>query len=167
MIHMKNQPFGYLGEDPDEAILKMMRDDLEGNDKVTLMMLLKIEGLLYGCFEFGINPLPTLRKIFPAYSWKYIDLTDKKPKGYRACLANIIMKSDFFWHTVDCGDGNHWVIAKKIGSNDTPRRTLGNNNPSEQPDNVLEMLRACPSHKSYWLVDDTTRVKLKNNRIML
>lgn len=163
---MKNEKFGYLGTNPDKSMIEMMQGDLESNDEFRLMMLHKIEGLLYGCFEFGINPLPTLRKVFPAYSWKYVDLTDKKPRSYRSCLKDIMMNSDFFWHTTDNGEGNHWVVAKKIGSTDTPARVFGNSDVDEQPDNVLEILRVSPATNTYRWVKDPTKVKLKNNRIM-
>lgn len=163
---MKSKKFGYLTES-DPHILKMLRDDLEEGGECMWIMLHKIEGLLYGCFEFGINPLPKLRKVFPAYTWEYIDLTYKSSQGYRDSLARIARTSDFFWHAVDCGEGNHWVVAKKIGGI-TPAQVFGNRNPDGQSDNILEVFCTMPhgSVKMYKSVIDSRRVKLKNNRIM-
>jgi hypothetical protein len=158
---MKSEKFGL--DDSDPHILEMFREDLEDGDQDTWLMLNRIEELLYGCFDFGINPLPKLRKVFPAYTWEFIDLTERTTRGYKACLRNIAKTSRFFWHTDEHGDGNHWVIAKKIEGEQ--KSVFGNSNFEDQPDIVIEVLREMETVTIFEKGKKPNGVKLKNNRL--
>ena len=139
----KNEQFGYLESDTlksDASMLEDMRSQLDERDHLSWLILSKISILLYGCYEFGINPLPTLRKVFPEYDWKYIDLTGKSDKGYKQALTHIAITSDFFWHAVKNGEGEHWVTAKKRGgSKQTP--IFGSGRIHNQTVEISDLLR--------------------------
>jgi len=62
----------------------------------------EIQKLLDSCYEFGINPLPQLRKCFPVFNWHYFEynhvMEASRAIGNRSCMV---------WHIFQGG----YVVA--------------------------------------------------------
>jgi len=64
-----------------------------------------LKNLFNSCYEFGINPLPRMRKCFPAFNWEYFELC--RARGDMA--KDIQHRADMVWHIYQGG----FVIATK------------------------------------------------------
>jgi hypothetical protein len=77
--------------------------------------------LISGCYGFGINPLPILRKKIPNFIWEFHDLLKKKDS--RAAVCSRVVASDFFWFTSVFYD--ELVTARRVNSVEKPFMIIG------------------------------------------
>jgi hypothetical protein len=56
----------------------------------------KLQVLLQACYDFGINPLPALRKCFPGLEWKYWKQEGMASIG-REIETKLAATADFVW----------------------------------------------------------------------
>lgn len=54
-----------------------------------------LQQLFDSCYEFGINPLPQIRKCFPDLEWQYLELREAQDKN-RIIAENV----DLFWRVL-------------------------------------------------------------------
>ncbi len=101
-----------------------------------------IEHLIAGCYPFGFNPLPILRKALPEFEWQFHTLfTKKNPK---MATRDRVMKSDFFWFPdMLCWD--ELVTARRVEKDEKPLMIIGHPFAALEKvgrKDVVEMLRS-------------------------
>lgn len=58
----------------------------------------EIQKLLEACYKFGVNPLPGLRKCFPAFEWRFESYEDRKDVvAFYNRIRVLLQTADFFW----------------------------------------------------------------------
>ncbi|MEI6490495.1 MAG: hypothetical protein WCO16_01890 [bacterium] len=104
-----------------------------------------IAKMLDSCFEFGLNPLPRLRKLFPRFNWEYHDIIELPEADKDRAIRKVVSNSDIFWE-IEFSLNGAFVTATLIDNPKTALAIYGNRTfekVSEDP--------SCPSHVD-WLV---------------
>ena len=95
-------------------------------DKARVEIAKKLAVLLKSCFEFQVNPLPGLRRVFPEYIWEYGNTRKQKVDignntQYADFLADFLKGSEMCWcvnggsNLIDIRMHGTFVRAKRKG----------------------------------------------------
>ena len=65
---------------------------LQGGNYTRREVMKDLQYLFNSCYEFGINPLPRIRKCFPAFEWEYYAFPEAQDKS-----KHIAAKAAMVW----------------------------------------------------------------------
>lgn len=111
-------------DDPENAT-----STANGNETSLWHVAKDVRALIQGCYEFGLNPLPHLRRYFPNFFWKYWGIHDGKERDVTSdtfdqkFIAHVTSQ-DYTWFSDAGGDWSCGVVSARERNGKEPRKIL-------------------------------------------
>lgn len=100
-----------------------------GNETELWNVANDVRAFIQSCYEFGLNPLPHLRRYFPNFRWKYWGIHDGKERDVTSDTFDqkfiaYVTSQDYSWFSDVGGDWSYGLVSAREHNGKELRKIL-------------------------------------------